>query len=71
VNAVANTAIAAYSSFGGLGRFVIDGLATTDYGMVAGGAILIVFEAILNLVFFAVLRKLLVSPGLRQKKQTV
>jgi osmoprotectant transport system permease protein len=71
VNAVANTAIAAYSSFGGLGRFVIDGLATTDYGMVAGGAVLIVFAAILNLVFFAILRWLLVSPGLRQKKQTV
>jgi len=70
VNAVANTAIAAYSSFGGLGRFVIDGFATTDYGMVTGGAILIVVAAILNLLFFTALRRLLISPGLRQKKQT-
>lgn len=69
VNAVANTAIAAYSSFGGLGRFVIDGLATTDYGQVAGGAVLIVIAAILNLTFFAVLRRLLVSPGLQPRSQ--
>ncbi|GAA1994794.1 ABC transporter permease [Catenulispora subtropica] len=68
VNAVANTAIAAYSSFGGLGRFIIDGLATTDYGEVAGGAVLIVIAAILNLLFFAVLRRLMVSPGLRPRR---
>ncbi|GAA2059438.1 ABC transporter permease [Catenulispora yoronensis] len=69
VNAVANTAIAAYSSFGGLGRYIIDGLATTDYGMVAGGAILIVVAAILNLVFFAVLRRVLISPGLQSRER--
>lgn len=69
VNAVANTAIAAYSSFGGLGRFVIDGLATTTYGEMAGGAVLIVIAAILNLAFFAVLRRLLISPGLQPRKQ--
>jgi len=51
VNAVANTAIAAYVSFGGLGRYIIDGLATTDYGQVAGGSVLIVVAAVLNLLF--------------------
>jgi osmoprotectant transport system permease protein len=67
VNAVANVAIAAYVSFGGLGRFIIDGYATTDYAQVAGGSILIVVAAVLNLLFFALLRRLLVSPGLRQQ----
>jgi osmoprotectant transport system permease protein len=67
VNAVANVAIAAYVSFGGLGRFIIDGYSTTDYAQVAGGAILIVVAALLNLLFFAVMRRVLVSPGIRHK----
>jgi osmoprotectant transport system permease protein len=67
VNAVANVAIAAYVSFGGLGRFIIDGQATTDYAQVAGGSILIVIAAVLNLLFFAFLRRVLVSPGIRHQ----
>jgi osmoprotectant transport system permease protein len=67
VQAVATTAIAAYVSFGGLGRYIIDGLATVDYNQVVGGAVLIVAAAILNLLFFALLRRFLVSPGIRKQ----
>ena len=47
---VATATIAAYIGLGGLGRFIIDGLASDQYGPVAGGALLVVILAILVLV---------------------
>ena len=67
VNAVANTAIAAIGlPFGGLGAFITEGRATTEYGEVAGGAFLICIAAIINLVLFALLRRMFISPGLQR-----
>ena len=43
---VATATIAAYIGLGGLGRFIIDGLASNQYGPVAGGALLVVILAI-------------------------
>ena len=48
---VATATIAAYIGFGGLGRFIFDGLASNQYGPVAGGALLVVVLAILALAF--------------------
>lgn len=62
---VATATIAAYIGLGGLGRFIIDGLASNEYGPVAGGALLVVVLAVLVLVFFAVLSRLVVPAGLR------
>jgi osmoprotectant transport system permease protein len=62
---VATATIAAYIGLGGLGRFIIDGLASNEYGPVAGGALLVVLLAILVLAFFAVLSRLVVPAGLR------
>ena len=39
---VATATIAAYIGLGGLGRYIIDGLASNNYGEVAGGAAVIV-----------------------------
>jgi len=60
---VATATIAAYVGLGGLGRFIIDGLASNSYGPVAGGALLVVLLAVLVLVLFAALSWLLVPAG--------
>jgi osmoprotectant transport system permease protein len=67
---VATTTIAAYIGLGGLGRYIIDGLASNQYGPVAGGALLIVILAVLVLAFFAGLSRLVVPAGLRNQDQT-
>jgi osmoprotectant transport system permease protein len=64
---VATTTIAAYIGIGGLGRYIIDGLSSSDYGQVAGGALLVVALAVVVLVFFAVLDKVVVPAGLRKQ----
>ena len=62
---VATATIAAYIGLGGLGRFIIDGLASSQYGPVAGGALLVVILAVLVLALFAGISRLLVPAGLR------
>ena len=62
---VATATIAAYIGLGGLGRFIIDGLASNQYGPVAGGALLVVILAVLVLALFALLSRLVVPAGLR------
>ena len=57
--------IAAYIGLGGLGRFIFDGLASNQYGPVAGGALLVVILAILVLLLFAGLSRLVIPAGLR------
>ena len=65
---IATATIAAYVSLGGLGRFLIDGLAFRDYVMMAGGAILVAGLALVMELLFTLLERLVVSPGLRRKE---
>ncbi len=65
VQVVATATIAAAVSFGGIGRYIIDGLARRDYTLVVGGAVLAMAASILVLGLFVVARRVLVSPGLR------
>ena len=67
---VATATIAAYIGLGGLGRFIIDGLASNQYGPVAGGALLVVLLAVIVLAFFAGLSRLVVPAGLRRQGKT-
>ena len=67
---VATATIAAQIGLGGLGRFIIDGLASTDYSQVAGGALLVIMLAVLVLVFFAILDRLVVPAGLRKQRRS-
>ena len=67
---VATATIAAYIGLGGLGRFIFDGLASDQYGPVAGGALLVVILAVLVLALFAGLSRLLTPAGLRQQART-
>jgi osmoprotectant transport system permease protein len=67
---VATATIAAYIGLGGLGRFIFDGLASSDYGPVAGGALLVVILAVIVLLVFTGLTRLLTPAGLRQQART-
>ena len=62
---VATATIAAYPGFGGLGRYIIDGLASNDYAEVAGGAVVVVLLALVVQALFAGLSRLVVPRGLR------
>jgi osmoprotectant transport system permease protein len=62
---IATAAIGAYISLGGLGRYLIDGLALNDYTRMAGGAVLIALLALVVEGLLAALQRLVVSPGLR------
>jgi osmoprotectant transport system permease protein len=64
---VATATIAAYIGLGGLGRYIIDGLATENYGEVAGGAALVVVLALAVQAFFTGVRRLAVPAGVRQQ----
>lgn len=66
---VATATIAAYIGLGGLGRYIIDGLATQNYGEVAGGAALVVVLALVVQAFFIGVRRLVVPAGLRQQSR--
>lgn len=50
---IATATIAAYIALGGLGRFLLDGLALRDYGEMAGGALLVASLALLTDGLFA------------------
>jgi len=66
---VATATIAAEIGLGGLGRYIIDGLASNNYGEVAGGAALVVVLALVVQVVFVGLRRLVVPAGLRKQER--
>ena len=67
VQIVATATLAAVVSFGGLGRYIIDGLYQYDYAQVVGGAVLVALLSLVTLGVFWLLGRLLVSPGLRTR----
>jgi osmoprotectant transport system permease protein len=64
---VATATIAAEIGLGGLGRYIIDGLATDNYAEVAGGAVLVVALALLVQVIFTAAGYLVVPAPLRAR----
>ena len=61
---VATATIAAFIGLGGLGRYLIDGIALGDYPETAGGAILVAVLAVVLDGVFALVQRGAVSPGL-------
>jgi osmoprotectant transport system permease protein len=59
---VSTATIAAYIGLGGLGRYIFDGLASNNYGEVAGGAVLVVLLALAVLLVAALVRRLASRP---------
>ncbi|MFD7733864.1 ABC transporter permease [Kitasatospora phosalacinea] len=65
VQVIATATVAAYVGLGGLGRYVIDGLATRNYPTTVGGALLVVLLAVGVQLLFALLIRLAAPPGTR------
>jgi osmoprotectant transport system permease protein len=66
IQVVSTATIAAFVGLGGLGRFIIDGLATKDYPSVIGGAVLVAALALAVQFGFTLIGRVAVSPGVRQ-----
>ncbi|WP_371478512.1 ABC transporter permease [Kitasatospora sp. NBC_00315] len=69
VQVIATATVAAYVGLGGLGRYVIDGLATRDFAVTVGGAVLVVLLAVVAQLFFALLARYALPPGLRARRR--
>ncbi len=67
IQIVATATLAAVVSFGGFGRYIIDGLYQYDYAQVVGGAVLVAGLSLVTLLVFWLLDRLFVSPGLRTR----
>ncbi|ARP72952.1 ABC transporter permease [Streptomyces pluripotens] len=66
VQIVSTATIAAYIGFGGLGRYIIDGLFQRNYEKVVGGATLVAVLALVTLAVFWAASRLTVSPGVQR-----
>ena len=67
VQVIATTTLGAIFGIGGLGRFVVDGIAQNDDGMLFGGVVLVAALALVVEGVFAVLQRLATSRGLRTR----
>jgi osmoprotectant transport system permease protein len=61
---IATVVVVAVINLGGLGRYLMDGLAVRDYGQVLGGAVVVALLAIVVDAVLAVVQRATVSPGL-------
>ncbi|MFC4535517.1 ABC transporter permease [Sphaerisporangium dianthi] len=67
IQVVATATVAAYVGLGGLGRYIIDGLATKDFPSTIGGAVLVALLALVVQIFFSLLQRVVVSPGVSRR----
>ncbi|RKD85519.1 ABC transporter permease [Kushneria marisflavi] len=65
VQVMSTATLAAYVGLGGLGRYLIDGLAVRDLSQVLVGAILVAVLAVMTELLFAGLQKLITAKGLQ------
>jgi osmoprotectant transport system permease protein len=63
---VATVTVVAYINLGGLGRYLIDGLAVRDYSRMLGSVVLVAALALAVDAVLALVQRLATSPGLRQ-----
>jgi osmoprotectant transport system permease protein len=68
VQVVATATLAALVAWGGLGRFIVDGLATRDFVEVFAGAALVAVVAVTVELALGGLQRLVVSEGLRTER---
>jgi osmoprotectant transport system permease protein len=67
VQVVATATLAALVAWGGLGRYIIDGLAQQDYVQLFAGAVLVAVVAVLTELVLGGLQRLIVPAGLRAR----
>ncbi len=68
IQVVATATVAAYVGLGGLGRFIIDGLATKNFPSTIGGAVLVALLALLVQLGFTLVQRMTVSPGVSERQ---
>ncbi len=68
VQVVATATLGAIVAGGGLGRYIVDGFALGDTPRIVAGAVLVAGLAILTELVFALIERLVVSPGLRAER---
>jgi osmoprotectant transport system permease protein len=64
VQVVATATLGAVFGTGGLGRYIIDGIAQRNYSEVFAGALIVATLSILTELAFAFIQRRVVSPGL-------
>ena len=69
VQVVATATLGAIFGFGGLGRYIVDGVAQQDNGQLFGGVVLVAALAIVTEFVFALLQHIATSPGLRRSEE--
>ncbi|HEY9524119.1 MAG TPA: ABC transporter permease subunit, partial [Thermopolyspora sp.] len=67
IQVVATATVASYVGLGGLGRYIIDGLATKDFPSTIGGAVLVALLALTVQVGFTMIQRLIVSRGVSHR----
>lgn len=65
VQVVATVTLGAILGYGGLGRYLIDGIARREYDRLWAGVVLVALLSIATELFFAVVQRRLTPPGLR------
>ncbi len=70
VQVIATATLGAIFGFGGLGRYLVDGVAQNDDGQLYGGVLLVAALALAAEGGFALLQRGLTSPGLRQARSS-
>jgi osmoprotectant transport system permease protein len=70
VNVVATATLAALVAWGGLGRFIVDGLGLQDYPMLFAGAVLVAVLSLIVEFSLAGVQRLVTPAGLRLSKST-
>ena len=71
VNVVATATLGALVAFGGLGRYIVDGLALQEYDRLFAGALLVALLAIAVEVAFGTFERAAVSPGIRIEQRAL
>jgi osmoprotectant transport system permease protein len=66
VQVIATATLGAIYAFGGLGRYVVDGVAQNDNGKLFGGVFLVAILALSSEASLSILQRVLTSPGLRR-----
>lgn len=66
VQVVSTATLGAIVGFGGLGRYIVDGVSQNDDGQLYGGVVLVAALALATEAAFVGLQRLTTSPGLRQ-----
>ncbi len=65
VQVIATATLGALFGFGGLGRYLVDGIAQQDTGQTWGGVVLVALLVLTSEALFALLQRRLISRGLR------